>query len=329
MSRLTMLGWPTLLVVILGALASPASALASPAYVPGNFEAQCTSAQDYGWPRFESLEDLLAQRSWTSYFQQVYGGLPTKYPLCVYDLWYLDPLAYEVAGLNNSGRPVHDRLNVKEGDLFQGLLGNLGIYHEVWRPLPDYTWVELEHTVYPTEVDSFWAWRTRGSGIWYNTGRTIVFPTPADPAKIHEEAMAFLRDNCTCDISWQWPQVESDVFGCCAREKGYDTIQFEPQSGQVPLGTFGLTGLTEIVIVNMIGNLNCGVEDPEQTHLRAGWQASQTCQCVNEDISPSCGLMAYSPLPAAMTSPPLCQAQAEDPSVACSGYTCTKTYCKL
>ena len=53
------------------------------------------------------------------------------------------------------------------------------------------------------------------------------------------QAISFLRAGCTCAIDARWPHVESDIFGCCAKEKGYDSVQFAPQAGQSPLGTFG------------------------------------------------------------------------------------------
>lgn len=100
------------------------------------------------------------------------------------------------------------------------------IYHEAWTPLPNNTWTEIGHLVYPTELDGMWVWRTRGSGVWANVGNTIVFPTPSDPNQIHADAIAFLSDGCSKTPSKLWPQLESDVFGFCAREKGYGARGF-------------------------------------------------------------------------------------------------------
>ena len=61
---------------------------------------------------------------------------------------------------------------------------------------------------------------------------------------------------------------ESQIFGLCAREKGFDTIQFEPMQGQVPVGTFGFPGLTEMVLVGIDGDKACGVQNPRDTPLR-------------------------------------------------------------
>lgn len=199
---------------------------------PGLFEPSCASSNDYGWPRFNNISALRADKPWATYLQAVYGALPTEFPVCIYDLWKLDSQQYIASGLNASGLPVHDAhdKNLKNGDLFGDYVGGgLQIYHEKWTPAANHTWVEVSHRVYPTELEGMWVWRQRGSGIFANVGRTIVFPTPSNPADIHKTAIEFLTANCSKRPSVEWPQLESDIFGFCAREKGYDSIQFEPQ----------------------------------------------------------------------------------------------------
>jgi len=298
----------------------------------GSYEPQCESENDYGWPRFHSVEELQSS-PWASYFLQVYGELPGKYPVCIYDFHTIDQVAYEMA--NITGHKVVPPKEVREGDLYEGGLMGYMIYHGSYKALPDSTWVEITHTAFPTELKGLWAWRQRGSGIWYNTGRTKVFPTPADPMQIHKEAIKFLKENCSISTSGQWwPRMESDIFGFCAREKGYDTIQFEPQAGQQPTGTFGLTGLTEMVIVNIDGRYNCGVEDTIKTPLRAGWRASRQCDCENYAYTDSCGLMQRGPFPFSVvgTDPPLCKAQEGhfwNRWKSCDPLTCKVTRCNL
>lgn len=175
-----------------------------------------------------------------------------------------------------------------------------------------------------------WVWRSRGSGVWANVGNTIVFPTPSDPTKVHADAIAFLSANCSKQPSKFWPQLESDIFGFCAREKGYDSVQFEPQEGEVPTGTFSLPGATELVLTNLDGDFNCGTSDgASDTLLRSGWFADNTCVCENQPIDPLCGLMAFPPLPEIMVHPKLCEAQAENASVACQGTRCSATTCAV
>ena len=78
---------------------------------------------------------------------------------------------------------------------------------------------------------------------------------------------------------WRPPHPHSIRRGAGAREKGIGSIQFEPQQGETPLGTFDLTGLTEMVLVDLDGDKGCGVDLPSQTPLRAGWRASRQCAC--------------------------------------------------
>lgn len=292
-----------------------------------NFEAQCASDNDHGWPRFQTMDELLAS-PWRSYFMEVYGELPSEYPVCINDLWCLNPAAYEAAGI--TGHEPVSATDVQEGDLFVGGLG-LQIYHEVYEPLLANTWTEIDHMVLPSELKGFWVWRARGSGIWANSGNTIVFPQPADASQTHAEAIAFLRDGCSVSISAAWPRQESDIFGSCAREKGYDSIQFEPQEGQTPMGSFGSVGLTEMVLVNSDGHNTCGTDDASQTEFQSGWLASRQCDCENTAIPDACGLMPRAPFPISIigANPPLCELQHRKFWRNCDPTACLKSTCKL
>merc|ERR1712139_185606 len=94
------------------------------------------------------------------------------------------------------------------------------------------------------------------------------------------------------------PENESQIFGDCAREKGYNSVQFEPMSlNPVATGSDGTgwnIGLTELVIVDMEGKHNCGTADGSQTLLRSGWMASQQCECEALTIPETCGLIGTS-----------------------------------
>ena len=310
--------------------------------VKAEFLPNCASDEDYGWPRFHSLQELQASK-WAAYFRFVYGDLPTQYPVCTYDFWQLDQTAYTAAGLDKAPGhkvPVTSPEDLKEGDLigpaawsaqshfansrsrkpFPNVIPQLGIYHATWKPVPNNTWVEVAHAAVPTELMGSWQWRQRGSGIWFNAGRTLVFPTPKSATLIHHAAIKFLTENCSKSISKNWPEKESDIFGLCAREKGYDSIQFEPTTGVSPIGTFGLVGFTELVIVNLDGQYACGTEDANKTTLRGGWMASQQCTCRNEPTPEHCGLedcpktMPFGCFPAMCETPPCAMASCQQTS---------------
>jgi hypothetical protein len=325
-------------VVLLASYGAPATAPPSPpptqppVPAPGG-QPSCTSLDDHHWPRFNDAAELADNKPWFEYLQAVYGDLPTSsFPICTFDFNVLRSSAPHTSHTVMNHTVMNVSSTLKDGDLFRSkVMGGFQIYHETWQPAANDSWIEIAHAVYPTELEGMWVWNARGSGVWANVGRTIVFPTPVDPSKTHAEAIAYLRQGCSKTPSWEWPQLESDIFGFCAREKGIDSIQFQPQTGQVPTGTFGLTGVTEVVLVNLDGNKGCGVDDPSTTPLRQGWNAAKMCKCTNAPIPPLCGLMAFPPagmLPS-LVSPPLCAAQAANKSVACNGYLCSHTSCGL
>ena len=240
--------------------------------------------------------------------------MPTVYPVCTFDLEALDTVAVGTFGLNKTGQlptPKFPTANLSDGDLFYG--GQMGyqIFHEAlpWKPVPAHGWVEVTHTTLPTELMSYWAWRQKGSGVWFNVGKTMTFPSPADPQKTHAAAIAFLTANCSAKVSPHWPQMESDIFGQCAREKGFDSIQFEPTAGSKPWGSFGLAGLVELVLVNLDGDKVCGVAAPSKTLLRGGWLANRTCECENAPMAPHCGITGINcaTMPGGSCMPRLCE----------------------
>lgn len=198
------------------------------------------------------------------------------------------------------------------------------IYHGAYEPLPADTWFEVSHFALPTEYKGFWVSRTRGSGIWANTGRTSLFSNPDRGSVAHGDALSFFGEGCSSPISQTFPQRESDAFGPCAREKGYDSIQFRPTEESPLLQSWGEPNFLEIVLVNSDGHLNCGTDDASQTELRSGWMASRNCDCENHDIPETCGLIRYYP------GTPMCEAQQGwrfwRP---CDIKACLSTTCKL
>lgn len=215
---------------------------------------------------------------------------------------------------------------MKDGALFRG--GDppfsLMIYHSSYEPASANTWIEITHRQVPTELKGMWCWRMRGSGVWFNTGNTRTFPG-------HAEAGIFLQTGCSAKVHWAWPRQESDLYGSCAREKGYESIQFEPQS-LTPLSTWGAPGMTELVITGLDGQNNCGTADGSKTTLRSGWMASQQCDCETLEAPPRCGISTRAPMFPyfGYSDPPLCAAQTGVHFwVPCDPSECKPTACKL
>eukprot|EP01047_Picozoa_sp_COSAG01_P019744 COSAG01_NODE_1108_length_11662_cov_189.275534_2_plen_174_part_00 len=139
------------------------------------------------------------------------------------DTRYLDKAQYYASGLDKTvNKPVvTNPAVVQPGDLLTPQSGRLGgsglqIYHDIWTPAPNNSWIEILHTTVPTELQGDWVFKLRGTNVWFNVGRTIVFCCAGQ----HDEAQKFLSAGCSKQIDTsKWPAFESDVYGFCAREK--------------------------------------------------------------------------------------------------------------
>ena len=96
-------------------------------------------------------------------------------------------------------------------------------------------------------------------------------------------------------------------------------------------GSFGLTGLTEMVLVNIDGDKQCGVANSSATPLRQGWHASARCECANEPIPKGCGIMPRPPFPYSLfgEQPRLCELREESRLNSCRPQDCKPTTCKV
>jgi len=255
-------------------------------------EPSCQSDSDYGWPRFESAEQL-SKSKWQIYFMEVYGELPIHYPVCIFDFWMLYPEALAKAGIDLN--TTTKTSGFVDGDLISDKQMHAGwslhhpaltLYHSKWQPLPSNTWFEVQHAAVPWEIGGWWAFRTRGSGIWVNSGNTLVLPDGNYlNHTLHVKASKFLAKHNQCHgIRWQ---DRDAIFGKCAQQAGYDSIQFTPDATK-PWGSFGNIGTTELVIPALEGRFSCGTSDGSNTPLRAGFAASHKCTCENAPSSEQC-----------------------------------------
>jgi len=242
------------------------------------FETSCESDDDYGYPRFTSL-DVLRNSPWAAHFLKMYGELPSSgYPICIFDFWYLPP-STDLATLglkpiaNKAGGAPHELWQVPtwlgnilgqyypglayrykkgeyvNGDLYRGTLdGGYSIYRDwyLYHQLPSNTWVEIQHMAGPffkRETEAMWFSRTRGSGIWFNVGKTISFDS-------HMDAFGRMLDGIGDCKKPKLPHTtdpmalgaaSENALAKCLRSKGYDSFQFRPNPYPV-MNTFGQAG---------------------------------------------------------------------------------------
>lgn len=275
----------------------PPSPSPSPPMV--NFQPSCQNP-DHGWPRFTNPSALLNARPWASYFQQVYGEIPSDqshYPICTYDFWVINKTAFDLAGIRDH-RPVPTRIQPffddskfkwTDGELFEKVTSwhcayyaGFGIYHSDRPYAGSDTWIEVIHIRSGTgttgENIGMWLSYARGSGIWFNTGKTRMFDT-------HTDAAQKLCGN---------PSKGDDETALCGRNAGLDSYTYrtsrptppswQPQvvSTDGTVSTWGMVDLIEIVAPQLSGKYACGNErGGVSAGFRAGWHAVRECDCDN------------------------------------------------
>ena len=242
------------------------------------------------WPKFASAQELSASPAWAGYFTDLYGTLPTTFPLNTADWWMLyDSLltkhAIKLPQSAGQCAPPNCQLN---------LFGENNMYSPpskwIWHPPPlggggypmfaANQWVEVMHEADPFGDEHYGAWflYAKGSGVWYNIGKTLSFPEHLD-AYIYFN----VRDN--------------EAMCRAAAAAGYDTLQFtqhrdttnypctrNPNPGKYPYMNI------EIVAVKLQGTYPCGsLSKPDPNVLRSGY-ADKPCDCDNS-LSPfsNCG----------------------------------------
>jgi len=235
-----------------------------------------------GWPQFASVAELTAS-PWGAYFKDVYGALPTAaaFPLDTSAWWMLyDSLLtkHAVPLPKSAGKcaPANCQLN---------LFGENNAYSPpsqwIWHPPPyaafsDNQWVEVLHEQDPFGDEHFGAWylHAKGSGVWYNIGKSVTFPD-------HAEAYAHFNT------------FNNEAMCRAAAAAGFDTIQFtaHPDHVNYPCDTAGHYPYMniEIVAVKLQGTYACGSNvKPDFNVLRSGW-ADQPCACDNTIRFSNCG----------------------------------------
>jgi len=275
------------------------------------FQATCHNG-NHGWPRFENLTDLRKSQPWASYFEQIYGELPTlssEYPICTFDFWMINKTAFDVAGVMGHA-PVETRVqaffddskfNWTDGEFFEkktdwncAYYQGFGIYHSNRPYVGSNTWVEVVHVNAGTgstgENVGMWFSYAPGSGIWFNTGRSRIFDN-------HGSASWEL-----CGHAYK----SDDDTALCARRADLDSYSFRT-SRPVPAGwdcirnynrckqtvstngtmsTWGMVNLYELVAPKLIGKFACGTEaGGASAGFRRGWRASHACNCNNANPS--------------------------------------------
>lgn len=268
-----------------------------------------------GWPSFPNASALAAD-PWGRYFEKVYGEVPNNdedYPLCIGDL----RMFYRRVLDSLSPRPIvpasvgqcptdcgmmqmqrYDRNNMfSPPDVFWS-----------WHPppfhaIPNETWVEVIHRSDPfgDEKKGAWMFQAKGSGIWFNLGRSLAFV--GNFKNGHDDAMKYFDvDNQPCsNETWQRRQ---ECLSITAAAQGWDSLQFLGHGDDwewtgTDSGTCSNTGGVppfniEIVAVRGEGTYACMTANGTGLGLKKGWNAAgEKCICDNSKSDLNCqGLTA-------------------------------------
>ena len=150
-----------------------------------------------------------------------------------------------------------------------------------WHPLP-YSglsgMVEVIHRKDPwgDEHSGAWFFYAKGSGIWFDIGKTKVFTDHGDGYKFFN-AKGGNEDMCTK-----------------AAKQGYDSIQFLAHSDGGDYGDCRKNKGTpylniEIVATKLVGENTCASNNGKSPLLKTGWKGSKgTCQCDNGKDNLNC-----------------------------------------
>jgi hypothetical protein len=237
--------------------------------------------ESLGFPCFKSNRALVSDTRWRKYFKKVYGELPNTFPICVSQLSRL----YSSLASSLKLELPKSQYNICERDGLSKRFRSWSrsdqpswmiyiLHYNVPRvPIAHHTWVEVTHHSRSWkqgfERQGLWFGVAGGTGVWFNTGKTIAF-------REHHEAFQFFKS--------QW---ETDL-AVNARNAGYDTIQFTlgdsmPHKCCRKLGLqancFGL----ELMSTHLVGNYACGGKG-SLTMYRSGWNAQRPCVCTEDNI---------------------------------------------
>jgi hypothetical protein len=241
----------------------------------------------------------------------MFGGLPTEYPFCTFDLWFINPYAKSYASLGLTPDPNKashgNKINhtwhkgdYNNGDFYSTDFG-MWIYHEDAAVVQNHTWIEVQHLLFKTETQAMWFTRSRGSGIWYNVGKSITFvsddghkaayeyfgnrgckypPPPTPPSGVPLNCSDPKQVQICLELA---AAMENSMAACAARE-GYESVQFSSTPGPV-IETFGHVGWLELLSTSLQGNYSCGTPaGGTSAGFRFGWGASAACDCIEGGV---------------------------------------------
>jgi len=214
----------------------------------------------------------------------VYGAVPSGgYPICISDFGMLYTAEMSKAGVKApSARAVCPASNTK-GAWFANEIAYPAAYPGagyIYQP-PPYTasqfvsnsWVEVMHGVGGgvgnDEKVGAWFYHLKGTGIWFNLGKSISFPD-------HPQSWAHFKSHPGAGLT------SDEALAKAAAVAGYASVVYleHDDIGTCPtcckrLGQKAI--LVEIIGVSLVGKYACA--GPKGSGVKAGWYGARSCNC--------------------------------------------------
>lgn len=262
----------------------------------------CNGITSSAWPVFNNRQELLADHAWASYFDIVYGTVPSSgYPICIASFSHLYKPHLETAGVTLP--PLSDDCPSKPGEFYSTMTDHQDEWSLwIWNPalaqpstigsLPANTWVEVIHQSYFMDGSATWLYYTPGTAMWMNLGNTRAYND-------HDNAVtALLKEPCQGGGGWnandhecipQFPRLYA-----AARAANIHSIQFKYHS-DMPCGKNHIRKNMAIEIVDLgyeeepnSGTTTC---EGKTFIYHAGWEAATHCIC--NDYYPTLNCHGY------------------------------------
>ena len=244
------------------------------------------------FPVFKNKSEL-ENSEWSKYFIHIYGEIPdSDYPIDLNTFWILYINILEKYNIVLTDKCIKDKncystCPKDNGDLYSNMSyiddmnNTIWIYHKPpFKALSDNSIVEIIHTSggYPgqkiVESSGSWMYYAKGSGIYFDIGKTISFLDHSESVK------HFLDINISCPLREECAYYFKDVF-TKAKNMGYDSIQYLRHYDM----RCGNTAI-EIVDLHGIGAYPCG--NKEKYNIKSGWKGKNVCICDNHKQSVNC-----------------------------------------
>jgi hypothetical protein len=237
-------------------------------------------------PVFPVFADMQQLKStvWYDYLDKIYGAHTLTFPIDIaeFNVYHIAHLPQCISDHIIDGSPMSTAPErpTKHNDFYtiQGFM--YGPDPFIWRymypslpvdmekdppfehtgGIPNYTNIEVVHLCCDSITDGYWMFYAKGSGIYYNVGKTIAFPDPTTAVR------HFLGPGAQPDVI---PGTNLRLMRRIARRQGWDSIQL----------THNRETIFKFEIEDVRTESISTCPDPNFLTITRGWGGTIPCFC--------------------------------------------------